>query len=587
MGIKDTVSAARLLIDCMVLEKTDFARVTHTPSKTVLLSPDDGPFLPFAEPADAGMDGERLLAFAKEASESREGETHAVVVLSHGRCVFEAARAGYATDMPHATFSMCKTLTGLAIGMLIDDGRLKLTSSVISFFPEYKAKLAKSKAGQLRIFHLLEMSTGNPFNEAGVVTSDNYVRSYFETALRGEPGESFSYNSMNSYILATIVTRVSGETLAEFLDKRLFAPLGIQNYFWEKSKDGVEKGGWGLYLSTRSMAKIGQLFLEEGEWEGKRIISKEFLATMTEKHKSVPSSIGMFDYGYHIWRHKRNNSYLLNGMLGQNVWVVPSRKLVVAITAGDDCIFQDSAALVAAMRHLRPAAAHDTQEAKEARAWLSAHFGEYASFTPPYISEESRDAEERLFPSLLGRFLAEKNNGGILPLMTRLVQNNPTRGITSVTVAKGKAKNTLVFTFTEGRASYRITAGNTRFLPSTHIFHGEPYRVAAAYSLGMNAEREPFLRLELRFPELASTRRMLFIQTTEGFELRMAEKPGYPFVEKMTRSLPSDGNALLGAITKARVPVDLALKYTRRAFLPTLSLKKAEDMPPEEPKAAK
>ena len=573
MAIKDTVSAVRAIFDCMVLEKSDFSRITYTPSKTKLLSPENDPFFPSAEPEEVGIGNEALLAFLKEASTTRRGNTHSVVVLSHGKCVFEASRAGYATNMPHATFSMCKTLTGLAVGMLIDDKKLSLSSPVISFFPEYREKLNKSKIGQLRIFHLLEMSTGNPFNEAGVVGSDNYLRSFFETPLRTEPGTVFSYNSMNSYILSAIIARVAECSLSEFLSLRLFTPLGISSHFWERSSEGIEKGGWGLYLSPRAMAKIGQLFVTRGVWEGKRIISEQFLHTMCEKHMSVPSAIGVFDYGYHVWRHKKNGSILLNGMLGQNVWVLPERELVVAITAGDDCIFHDSPALTAAMRYLGSQRGRSTQAAKAECAYLKEHFGESSDLTPPYISEESRDAEARLFPRLLDRFAVEKNNSGVLPLMVRLLQNNPSKGIQSVEIERGERENTLRFSFTEGRSIIRIPAGNTQFLPSAQRIHGEPYRFMAAYSLGMNEEREPYLALELRFPALASSRRMLFMQNSEGeLILKMSEKPGHAFVERLITRPSTDGGAVLEMITKAKGSVALALKYAKRGFSPVLSL---------------
>lgn len=573
MALMDTISAARVLFDCMVLGKSDFARIAHAPSKTRLLSPERDPFFPSAEPEDAGMNGVALLAFLKEASASRVSNTHSVVVLSHGKCVLEASRAGYATNMPHATFSMCKTITGLAVGMLIDDGRLKLTAPVLSFFPEYKETAAKSKLGQLRIFHLLEMSAGTPFNETGVVGSDSYLRSYFETPLRTEPGTAFSYNSMNSYILAVIVTRITGRSLTDFLEERLFAPLGISGYFWEKSSDGVEKGGWGLYLSPRAMAKIGQLFVTRGVFEGKRIVSEKFIDTMCERHMSVPAAVGPFHYGYHIWPHKKGESVLLNGMLGQNIWVVPKEELVVVITAGDDCIFQDSPPLLSAMRHLKPSAGHDTSAAKAERRYLAEHFGEESSLTPPYISEESREAEKRLLPLLLGEFSAEKNNSGVLPLMIRLLQNNPTKGVQAVTVERGTEDGTLRFSFTEGRSIIRIPAGNTRFLPSAHRIHGEAYRIMAAYSLGMNENREPYLSLELRFPALASSRRMLFMRAEDGsFLLKMSEKPSYEFVEKLVRTLPSDGNLVLSMLTKSKSSVGLALKYAKRGFSPVLSL---------------
>ncbi len=573
MAIKDAASTARVLFDCLIREKPDFARISHTPSKTELLSPDDDEFFPNATPEEVGLDGERLLAFLREASACKTADVHSIVVLSHGKCVFEAAKAGYATNMPHATFSLCKTLTGLAIGILVDDGKLQLSTPVMQFFPEYKEKLAKGKFARLRVSHLLEMSTGNSFNEAGVISSESYTRSYFESALLGEPGREFSYNSMNSYILSIILHRVSGYSLSEFLTERVFTPLGISSHFWEKTTEGVEKGGWGLYLTPRSMAKLGELFVRDGVWQGKRIISSEYLKTMTAPHMPVPVTTGAFDYGYHVWRHKRNGSLLLNGMLGQNTWVLPEEELVVTITAGDCCLFQDSPPLLSAMRHLKPPfQPRDTEEAKAARAHLAQHFGEDGSFTPPYVSDESREGEALLLPELLDRFAVSKNNSGILPLVTRLIQNNPTPGISFITVERGE-EGALIFSFEEGNALHRIPAANTRFLPSVQDIHGEPYRIMAAYSFGMDELRYPYLRLELRYPALANSRRMIFSLTEEGLTVRVSEQPGYPLVEKLIRILPKDGADFIQSVRKqAKSSSDWALSAVKRAFSPTLSL---------------
>ena len=393
MDISTAITALRVVYDCLIKGKPDFAQIPPFPSKTALLLPVKESFFPSASPKKAGADGERLLAFASALSKSRAGNVHAVTVVSRGKCIFTAAKAGYSPDMPHAAFSLSKTLTGLAIGMLADDGKLTLDTPVLSFFPELSAKRVGAKFKALTVRHLLSMSVSLPFNEIGVVISERYTEDFFESTMKGKPGDGFAYNSMCSYILAVIVTRVSGKSLSEFLDERLFAPMGIRNYFWEKSQEGVEKGGWGLYLSVKSMAKLGQLFLNHGIWQGKRLISREWLSEMTSRHTSVPDTVGAFDYGLHLWRHKKNGSVVFNGMLGQNVWVYPEKELVVAITAGDSCLFQDSFSLITAMRELSGMTPHDTLRAKYERYRISRHFGEKASLIPPYISPEGREAE--------------------------------------------------------------------------------------------------------------------------------------------------------------------------------------------------
>lgn len=576
MDITNALFAVRMIYDGLIKGKPDFAQLPPFPSKTSLLLPEKESFFKRARPARVGVDGEKLLSFARTLSESREANVHAVTVVSHGKCVFEAAKTGYSTEMPHAAFSLSKTLTGLAVGMLIDDKKLSLDAPVLSFFPELKGKRVGAKFKLLTVSHLLSMSVDVPFNEIGVVTSDSYTKSFFESALRGTPGDGFSYNSMCSYILAVIVTRVAECSLSDFLKERLFTPMGIRNYFWEKSSEGVEKGGWGLYLSTKSMAKLGALLLNGGVWEGRRLVSESFVSQMTRRQTAVPDAIGEFDYGYHLWRHKKNESFLLNGMLGQNVWVHPGKKLVVAITSGDNCLFQDSIALVSAMRELSDMTGRDTKAARKERRRIARHFGEDASLIPPYVSEENRDAKERLLPLLEGRFVLPENNGGILPLITRLIQNSPTKGIGAITVTPWAKRGELLFSFTEGSVTYHITAGNCRFLYGVLRIHGEKYRVAAAYAFGLDINREPYLRLELRFPALASTRRFLFRREENGFSVSLTEQPGYEFVTRVLKNAAADKAEFFETLTRSKSPAELLLRRVKGVFSPTLPMTRAK-----------
>lgn len=571
MDITNTLSAVRLLYDCLIKGKPNFALLTPHPSKTELLSPKKEPYYKAARPARVGADGEKLLAFARTISGSREGNVHAITVLSHGKCIFEAAKAGYSLDMPHAAFSLSKTVTALAVGMLVDDGKLSTDDLVLSYFPEIKEKRLNAKFKKLTVAHLLSMAVELPYNEVGVVISESYTNSFFESAPRSAPGTTFAYNSMCSYILAVIVTRVSGTSLSAFLDERLFSPMDIRNYFWEKSKEGVEKGGWGLYLSVRSMAKLGMLFLNEGIWNGKRLISDTWISRMKEKHNTVPDAIGVFDYGYHLWCHKEDDSFLLNGMLGQNVWISPKSELVVAITAGDSCLFQDSQALLAAMRYLKNMTPHDTHAAKKERRRIARHFGEESSLIPPYISPESREAQKKLFPALSGRFALPENNTGVLPLITRLIQNSPTKGISSLSIGGDPRKDVLLFTFTEGDATYRISAGNARFLDTALAVHGEQYRVAAAYACGLDENREPYLRLEIRFPALADTRRLLFRREGHGFSLLLTEQPGYEFVKHLLKNA-AEKPEFFETLARTASPVDFLLKRVKNVFAPSFHL---------------
>lgn len=571
MDILNTLSAARLLYDCVVKGKTEFSKIEYTPSKTALLSLDRDPFFKTASPKRVGVDGERLALFARTLSRDARGDAHSVVVLSHGKCVFEAAKAGYDTRCPQATFSMCKTLTALAIGLLIDDGRISLSDTAISFFPEHRGKWVQSKTKTITIRHLLTMSVDIPFNEAGVAVSDDYTKSYFESVPRSPHGKTFAYNSMNSYLLAAIVTRVTGKSLSAFLGERLFSPMKITNYFWETTANGTEKGGWGLYLSPRSMAKIGQLLLQKGNWEGHQLISEAWISQMIRQHISVSDKIGHYGYGYHIWNDKESDAFLLNGMLGQNVLVLPSRSLVVAITAGDHAMFQTARSLLAAEKHLTDMRPADSWQAKRERRRLARHFGEEGSYTPMKKSRESREAKALLLSHLLGQFTPSKNNSGVLPLLTRLIQNSPTKGITAVALSAGTRKNTLYLSITERDVTYKILLGEHRFLATDLSIRDEKYRVLGAYSFGRDADRSPFFKIELRFPALPNSRRLLFRKAGKNFTLTLAEQPGAEFAEEVIRSVPLLGDASPSA-KESGSPLSWFMKRIKDAFCPTLAL---------------
>ena len=157
---------------------------------------------------------------------------HNVLVVKNGEVVLDASHPGYSTDMPHLAHSMSKTVTGIAIGMLIDAGRLSVDDKMVDYFPECEYK--DKRFADITIDHLLRMSSGIPFAEIATVTSENWIADAFNTTLKFKPGEKFDYNSVNSYILSVILTKITGEGLSEFLESRLFAPLGIKNYFWER-----------------------------------------------------------------------------------------------------------------------------------------------------------------------------------------------------------------------------------------------------------------------------------------------------------------------------------------------------------------
>ncbi len=578
MDLKNNINAALLFYEGLIKGKNDFARLPFKPEKTVLIEKDAPAAFQKASPERTGLSSSRLLSMVKLLSASHDACVHSLCLLSDGKEIFSAAAPGYGADMPHATFSMCKTVTGLAIGMLVDDGLLSLSDKIYRFFPEEKPLLLSARTRAITVEHLLSMQSGVSFSEPGAVVESEWIHSFLSSAVRFTPGKKFAYNSMNSYMLAAIVTRITGRSLTDFLNERLFYPLGIRNVFWEKSPEGIEKGGWGLYLSARSMAKLGQLFLDGGVYRGERIISEAWLKAMTQKRASVSDAIGKYNYGYHLWVHKEDESYLFNGMLGQNVRVDPKNKTVLAITSGDTCLFQTAHSLLAGewalggMEKGKPRFASPLCRLRLYRA--KKHFGKEGAWLPYKKTRKEKELEAAFFDyKLFSEHSVSTNNTGVLPMLVRLVQNNHSGGLRDVTLCRDGED--ILLTFSERDESYTVRAGHARLKESTLSVHGERYRVACGYAFARDEGRAPILKIQIIFPELASDRRLVFRIDDGHLTLSLFEAPGFTFIEKVMTSahIATGQNSGLIDFLQDALNFDGLLLRVRTVFSPVLRLK--------------
>lgn len=575
MDLKVNVNAAMLLYQSMIKGKNDCGQTDYYPQKTeVYTGTEEGAFsrLPLNK---SRIPSESLLSLLQALSEDREARVHSLMLLEDGKCLLEASAPGYSTRTPHITYSLCKTVTGLAIGMLMDDGLLSLQSRVWDLLPESRRLMPLAKTRSLTVEHLLTMSSGVAFGEAGAVTETNWRRAFLESAVRFEPGRGFAYNSMNSYMLSAIVCRLSGKSMSEFLQERLWTPIGAKGVFWEKDPAGIEKGGWGLYLSVQDMAKLGQLYLDGGVYQGKRLVSEAFIRAATTAQNSVPDRVGAFDYGYQLWVAKDGKSFLFNGMLGQNVWVLPEKRLVLAMTAGDSCMFQDTTSLQNAIRILSA----PTGEKKESAGLgvggkikkQEKDFGKRINWIP--LTPGARDEKAQAL-RFAGQYGVSINNALSLPYVTRLVQNNHAAGIESLTLSEGEG-DTLALSFAEGGEVNGMLLGRRRYCETVVEYRGECYRVLGAYAMWHDEDGLDILKIELKFPELATTRRMILRYNIKGnLCLSMSETPGYDLIAATAESVAAGGGAqgpLLDFLNE-KVNMEQFLQRAKRTFSPKLTL---------------
>ncbi|MCC7264752.1 MAG: serine hydrolase [Candidatus Latescibacteria bacterium] len=294
--------------------------------------------LPHSTPEAQGISSADLLIFVQEA-EKRIDALHGFVLVRHGQIVAEGWWSPYAADQPHQLYSLSKSFTSTAVGLAVSEGRLKVDDLVLSFFPEQAPAHPDTNLARMTVQDLLTMRSGHAEDTLGRLFESQdsvWTRTFLALPVEHRPGTHFVYNTGATYMLSAIVQKVTGQTLTEYLQPRLFGPLGIQNPVWDSSPEGVNFGGFGLSVTTGDIARFGQLYLQQGLWEGKQLLPAAWVAEATAAHADN-SSMGNVDwqqgYGYQFWRC-RHGAYRGDGAFGQYCIVFPEQDAVLAITAG-------------------------------------------------------------------------------------------------------------------------------------------------------------------------------------------------------------------------------------------------------------
>ena len=288
--------------------------------------------LPRQSPESQGVSSARILDFIN-AVEGNGIEFHSFMVVRHSNVITEAWWAPYAAEHPHLLYSFSKSFTSTAAGFAVDAGAFSLDDKVITFFPDDLPTEVSPNLAAMKVRHLLSMATGH--TEEPSRASDNWVRAFFEKPVTKEPGTHFLYNSMATYLVSAIIQKTTGQRTTEYLDSHLFQPLGIVKLHSERCPRGFDIGGWGMSAKTEDMAKLAQLYLQRGVWNGQRLLSEQWVAAATSKQVSNgdnPDSDWCQGYGFQFWR-SRHGCYRGDGAFGQYGVVMPAQDAVVAITS--------------------------------------------------------------------------------------------------------------------------------------------------------------------------------------------------------------------------------------------------------------
>lgn len=305
--------------------------------------------LPRAE-ASAKMAKAADKYFAAVAKEGQD--LHSIMVVKDGNVVLEKWMSKGKENEPHILNSVSKTFTSMAVGLAISEGKLALDEKLVDIFPEHCPENPSEYLKEITVEHLLTMSCGHstdPTHESWEVKDKSWIRFFMEHPVTHKPGTLFCYNSLGTYVLSAIVQKRTGEKLADYLYPRLFRPLGINNVSWLESHEGINTGGWGLFLKTEDLAKMGLMLLQKGQFNGCQVVPAEWIESASSAQvPCVPAGMNSEDadkfrkfaktsdwlqgYGYQMWR-SRHNSFRADGANGQYILVIPEKNAVVVTTA--------------------------------------------------------------------------------------------------------------------------------------------------------------------------------------------------------------------------------------------------------------
>lgn len=296
------------------------------------------PSLPRSTPEAQGISSAAISAFLGAADRDLDA-IHSFMLLRHGHVVAEGWWEPYQPHDPHMLFSLSKSFTSSAIGLLVTEGSLSVDDSVLGFFPDDAPPEPGANLKAMRVRHLLSMTTGHAIDTTAPMAQQpdrSWVQGFLAQPVEYAPGTHFVYNSGATYMLSAIVQKLSGGRMRDYLMPRLFTPLGIKNPQWETSPQGIDTGGWGLSITTADIASFGQMYLQKGIWQGTRILPESWVEQATSRqvpNDPAPNPDWEQGYGYQFWRC-RHDAYRGDGAFGQYCVVMPAQDAVLAITSG-------------------------------------------------------------------------------------------------------------------------------------------------------------------------------------------------------------------------------------------------------------
>ena len=533
--------------------------------------------LPEKTPEEVGLSYSQILGFLKELKENKKLDMHTVTIIKDGAVVCKAEFGPYQADLPQYTFSGCKSVVSIAVGALIGEGKLSVNDKVVDMFPEVK-KLNRSMYDKLTVENLLTMQSASTFNEAGALCETDWTREFFTVFQGGNVGKTYNYNSLNTYMLARIVEKKSGKEIDEYLKGKIFAPLEIKGTFWEKCPMGHARGGWGLYICSEDLGKLAMLLLQGGVWNGDRLLPEDYVNAATSSHFSPPETYGDFDYGYQIWIGRKSNSFLFNGMFGQNTFCLKDSGVIVVTTAGNDEFFQQSPYYRIAEKYFDK----NTSILKDASV-TEKDLSDYLKFLkdPVIRTPLSKFISKKITPEIIERlsgktyFSAQSLPIGFVPLTAQITTNYFSGGLKRIKFEQ-RDNGKFYIIFTEENDTVEVPLGIDRYEITDIKYGPNVFRVATRGKITVNEDELPTIKFRASFIEIPSSKTFTMVIDSNTLRYSHIETPGteciksaVPFYsgEYLTKGLPAKLNMASMVEDSDLIAYKAAMRFSPSAAL--------------------
>ncbi len=562
-----------------VKQLTDISSSTQAPVNTPAQKP---AFVPgkddcfYTSPESEGVSSDMLCNYIEEIYSNKSINVQELIVSRHGKTLLKIGFDAWDDNVWKCAFSQSKSVTSIAIGMLMEDGLVTVNTTLAEIFGKKIPALYKSKFKEMTLLHLLNMSSGAIFNELMCITTDNWVKGFFTTGSSFAPGEKFNYNSLNTYMLSAAVSVLTGKSMADFLDERLFKPLGITEYFWEKCPKGANRGGWGLFIKTSDLVKIGQMLLQNGEWKGKHILSEKYIKAATEKRIDVPEGAGDYDYGLQIWTARDYDGFLFNGMLGQNMFCFRDSGIIVAVNSGNTDIFQRNDIFPVTHKYFNRKFEDSLPRDCKGERRLKRLIDNLSHYRP----RRNKHLYERIFrkrniarhiDEISGDYTVTSKDAvslGFLPVLMQVILNNYTKG--TLGYSFGRDDRGFYLLYKENGCEFKLHIGFDAPERDGVEIMGEKLLCATVGEFRYNEDDDLVLKLRTDILEYPFTRHIKFIFREERLEVIYRETPGRELLDGVntdgvTKKMP----AVLSSIVQSegeQIITKLGNAFERSAY---------------------